>query len=141
MQQKSGGPPINCSYPSDQRGLQGVYPSSADCGLNNSNPAKAESQNMQPKVIFYPHDQHFTSASFTSAESSHIYVTVFLSSLHLWPVSVYYCLLLWSSFCLHISFHHIFLDMSVTFPLQDDNAKSFFRVNFSLWWDFLNVRA
>lgn len=63
MQQKSGGPPINCSYPSDQRGLQGVYPSSADCGLNNSSPAKAESQNMQPKVIFYPHDQHFTASS------------------------------------------------------------------------------
>nr|XP_012779719.1 myocardin isoform X5 [Maylandia zebra] len=51
MQQKSGGPPINCSYPSNQRGLQGVYPSSADCGLNNSSPAKAESQNMQPKQL------------------------------------------------------------------------------------------
>uniref|UniRef100_A0A3B4UI08 Myocardin n=1 Tax=Seriola dumerili TaxID=41447 RepID=A0A3B4UI08_SERDU len=51
LQQKSGGQPVNCSYPSDQRGLQGVFPSSADCGLNHGGSAKAENQNMQPKQL------------------------------------------------------------------------------------------
>ncbi|XP_014189511.1 myocardin isoform X4 [Haplochromis burtoni] len=68
MQQKSGGPPINCSYPSDQRGLQGVYPSSADCGLNNSSPAKAESQNMQPKMSVLPKCQ-VPPPAFSSSDS------------------------------------------------------------------------
>ncbi|KAK2820982.1 hypothetical protein Q5P01_023941 [Channa striata] len=51
MQQKNGGQQVNCSYPSDQRGLQGVYPSSADCGLNHSTSAKVENQNMQSKQL------------------------------------------------------------------------------------------
>uniref|UniRef100_A0A4W6G3H2 Myocardin n=1 Tax=Lates calcarifer TaxID=8187 RepID=A0A4W6G3H2_LATCA len=51
IQQKSGSQPVNCSYPSDQRGLQGVFPPPADCGLNHSSSAKAESQNMQPKQL------------------------------------------------------------------------------------------
>ncbi|CAK6970659.1 myocardin isoform X9 [Scomber scombrus] len=51
MQQKSGGQPLNCSYPSDQRGLQGVFPNSADCGLNHNGSAKAENPNMQPKQL------------------------------------------------------------------------------------------
>ncbi|XP_004569737.1 myocardin isoform X2 [Maylandia zebra] len=68
MQQKSGGPPINCSYPSNQRGLQGVYPSSADCGLNNSSPAKAESQNMQPKMSVLPKCQ-VPPPAFSSSDS------------------------------------------------------------------------
>ncbi|XP_042363940.1 myocardin isoform X4 [Plectropomus leopardus] len=49
MQQKNGGQAVNCSYPSDQRGLQGVFPSSADCGHSGS--AKPENQNMQPKQL------------------------------------------------------------------------------------------
>ncbi|XP_006796998.1 myocardin isoform X3 [Neolamprologus brichardi] len=68
IQQKSGGPPINCSYPSDQRGLQGVYPSSADCGLNNSSPAKAESQNMQTKMSVLPKCQ-VPPPAFSSSDS------------------------------------------------------------------------
>uniref|UniRef100_A0A3Q1CY78 SAP domain-containing protein n=1 Tax=Amphiprion ocellaris TaxID=80972 RepID=A0A3Q1CY78_AMPOC len=51
MQQKSGSQPINCSYPSDQRSVQGVFPSSTDCGINHSSSTKAESQNMQPKQL------------------------------------------------------------------------------------------
>ncbi|XP_044194736.1 myocardin isoform X7 [Thunnus albacares] len=51
IQQKSGGQPLNCSYPSDQRSLQGVFPNSADCGLNHNGSAKAENPNMQPKQL------------------------------------------------------------------------------------------
>ncbi|XP_039991475.1 myocardin isoform X3 [Xiphias gladius] len=51
IQQKRGGQPVNCSYTSDQRGLQGVFPNSAECGLNHSGSAKAENQNMQPKQL------------------------------------------------------------------------------------------
>ncbi|XP_071318255.1 myocardin isoform X6 [Trachinotus anak] len=51
LQQKSGGQPVTCSYPSDQRGLQGVFPGSADCGLNHGGSTKAENQNMQPKQL------------------------------------------------------------------------------------------
>ncbi|GLD75146.1 myocardin isoform X1 [Lates japonicus] len=58
IQQKSGSQPVNCSYPSDQRGLQGVFPPSADCGLNHSSSAKAESQNMQPKMSVLPSPRH-----------------------------------------------------------------------------------
>ncbi|XP_028263989.1 myocardin isoform X3 [Parambassis ranga] len=58
MQQKSGGPPVNCSYPSDQRSLQGVYPGSADCGLNHSGSAKADGQSMQPKMSVLPSPRH-----------------------------------------------------------------------------------
>ncbi|XP_069012340.1 myocardin [Embiotoca jacksoni] len=51
MQQKSSGQPANCSYLSDQRSLQGVFPSPADCGLNHSGSIKAESHSMQPKQL------------------------------------------------------------------------------------------
>ncbi|KAL7372133.1 hypothetical protein ABVT39_010801 [Epinephelus coioides] len=49
MQQKNGGQAVNCSYPSDQRALQGVFPNSTDCGHSGS--AKSENQNMQPKQL------------------------------------------------------------------------------------------
>ncbi|XP_041819221.1 myocardin isoform X5 [Chelmon rostratus] len=49
MQQKNGGQAGNCSYPSDQRGLQGVFPNSTDCGHGGS--AKTENQNLQPKQL------------------------------------------------------------------------------------------
>lgn len=48
MQHKSGGQVVSCPYPSDQRSLQGVFPSSADCGHGGS--AKTEGQSLQPKV-------------------------------------------------------------------------------------------
>ncbi|KAG7239800.1 hypothetical protein INR49_028388 [Caranx melampygus] len=51
LQQKNGGPGVNCSYSSEQGGLQGVFPSPADCGLNHGSSAKAENQNMQPKQL------------------------------------------------------------------------------------------
>ncbi|KAM6963671.1 myocardin isoform 6-T6 [Tautogolabrus adspersus] len=49
MQQKNGGPQLNCSYPSDQRGLQGVFPNSAECGHNGS--VKTENLSMHPKQL------------------------------------------------------------------------------------------
>nr|XP_046233190.1 myocardin isoform X4 [Scatophagus argus] len=49
MQQKNGGQTVNCSYPSDQRSLQGVFPNSADCGHSAS--AKADNQDIQPKQL------------------------------------------------------------------------------------------
>ncbi|KAL6094796.1 myocd [Pungitius sinensis] len=42
MQQKNGGQAANCSYPSDQRGLQGVFTNSTD---------KPGNHNMQPKQL------------------------------------------------------------------------------------------
>uniref|UniRef100_UPI0037E930C2 myocardin n=1 Tax=Semicossyphus pulcher TaxID=241346 RepID=UPI0037E930C2 len=56
MQQKNGGQPVNCSYPSDQRGLQGVFPNSADCGHSGS--AKSENHSMQPKMSVLPSPRH-----------------------------------------------------------------------------------
>ncbi|KAF7661545.1 hypothetical protein LDENG_00259620 [Lucifuga dentata] len=58
IQQKSGGQPVNCSYPSDQRGLQGAFPSSADCSLNHSGTSKADNTNMQPKMSVLPSPRH-----------------------------------------------------------------------------------
>ncbi|CAB1432991.1 unnamed protein product [Pleuronectes platessa] len=51
IHQKSGGQAVNCSYTPDQRGLQGDFPPSTDCGLNHSSAAKADSQSMQPKQL------------------------------------------------------------------------------------------
>ncbi|XP_051272720.1 myocardin isoform X9 [Dicentrarchus labrax] len=56
MQQKNGGQAVNCSYPSDQRGLQGVFPNPADCGHGGS--AKAEIPNIQPKMSVAPSPRH-----------------------------------------------------------------------------------
>ncbi|XP_077959196.1 myocardin isoform X16 [Gasterosteus aculeatus] len=42
MQQKNGGQAVNCSYPPDQRGLQGVFTNSND---------KPDNHNMQPKQL------------------------------------------------------------------------------------------
>ncbi|XP_068439449.1 myocardin [Clinocottus analis] len=50
MQQKSGGQ-VNCSYPSDHRGLQGVF--SATDGS-----AKQDNHNMQPKMSVVPSPRH-----------------------------------------------------------------------------------
>ncbi|XP_026207995.1 myocardin isoform X3 [Anabas testudineus] len=58
IQHKSGGQPVNCSYPPDQRGLQGVFPSSADCGLNHSTSAKTENPTMPPKMSLLPTPRH-----------------------------------------------------------------------------------
>ncbi|XP_047464216.1 myocardin isoform X3 [Mugil cephalus] len=75
MQQKSGSQPVNCSYPSDQRSLQGVFPNSADCGFNHSGSAKAQSQNMQPKMSVLPSPRHVgqkcqvSPPAFSSSES------------------------------------------------------------------------
>ncbi|XP_065805289.1 myocardin isoform X6 [Labrus bergylta] len=49
MQQKNGVLPVNCSYPSDQRGLQGVFPNSAECGHTGS--VKTENHSMHPKQL------------------------------------------------------------------------------------------
>ncbi|XP_068161210.1 myocardin isoform X3 [Antennarius striatus] len=53
MQQKNGGQVVNCSYPADKRGIQGVFPNSSDCGS-----AKAENHNMQPKMSVVPSSRH-----------------------------------------------------------------------------------
>ncbi|KAL6094794.1 myocd [Pungitius sinensis] len=49
MQQKNGGQAANCSYPSDQRGLQGVFTNSTD---------KPGNHNMQPKMSVVPSPRH-----------------------------------------------------------------------------------
>ncbi|XP_029311736.1 LOW QUALITY PROTEIN: myocardin [Cottoperca gobio] len=50
MQQKNGGQAVNCSYPSDQRGLQGVFP--------NSSSAKPDNHNMLSKMSVVPSPRH-----------------------------------------------------------------------------------
>ncbi|XP_075889823.1 myocardin isoform X4 [Nelusetta ayraudi] len=52
LQQKNGGLAVNCSYPPDQRGLQGVFPNSGDCGHGGT--AKSDNPNMQPKMSVLP---------------------------------------------------------------------------------------
>ncbi|XP_029953515.1 myocardin isoform X4 [Salarias fasciatus] len=56
MQPKSGGPPVNCSYPPDQRNIQTF--NSTDCGLNHGGSFKAESQNIQQKMSVVPCPRH-----------------------------------------------------------------------------------
>ncbi|CAG5911424.1 unnamed protein product [Menidia menidia] len=46
----------HCSYPSDQRSLPPLFPSSSDCGLHHSSAAKAE--NLQPKMSVLPSPRH-----------------------------------------------------------------------------------
>ncbi|XP_041671290.1 myocardin isoform X4 [Cheilinus undulatus] len=73
MQQKNGGQPGNCSYPSDQRGLQGVFPNSTDCG--HDGPAKTENHSIQPKMSVLPSPRHaglksqVSPPAFSSSES------------------------------------------------------------------------
>ncbi|XP_069373161.1 myocardin isoform X3 [Paralichthys olivaceus] len=75
IHQKSGGQAVNCSYTSDQRGLQGDFPPSTDCGLNHSSSAKADNQNMQPKISVLPSPRHVgqksqvSSPAFSSSDS------------------------------------------------------------------------
>ncbi|KAM6951706.1 myocardin [Aplochiton taeniatus] len=54
IQQKSGGQPVNCSYPPDQRGLHAVYTNMADGGINHRGPAKATNPTIQPKMTLLP---------------------------------------------------------------------------------------
>ncbi|KAG7491779.1 hypothetical protein MATL_G00007510 [Megalops atlanticus] len=49
-QQKNIGQPVNCSYSSDQRSLQQLFPSSTNNGFNHRDQSKAKSPNMQQKV-------------------------------------------------------------------------------------------
>ncbi|XP_029977394.1 myocardin-like isoform X2 [Sphaeramia orbicularis] len=76
MQQKSGGQLVNCSYPSDQRSLQGVFPSSADCGLNHTASAKSENPNMTPKMSVLSSPRHaglkcqVSTPAFSSSDSA-----------------------------------------------------------------------
>ncbi|XP_032397839.1 myocardin isoform X3 [Etheostoma spectabile] len=56
MQQKNGGLAANCSYPAEQRGLQGVFPNPTDCGHSGS--AKPEHHNVQPKMSVAPSPRH-----------------------------------------------------------------------------------
>ncbi|XP_042162009.1 myocardin isoform X4 [Oncorhynchus tshawytscha] len=51
IQQKNGGQAVNCSYPSDQRGLQSVFPNSTDNGLIHRVNTKAKNPNMQQKQL------------------------------------------------------------------------------------------
>ncbi|XP_078794121.1 myocardin isoform X4 [Oryzias latipes] len=58
MQQRSAVQQGNCSFSSDQRSLQAVFPGSADCGLNPNCSTKAESQSLQPKMSILPSPRH-----------------------------------------------------------------------------------
>ncbi|XP_034715717.1 myocardin isoform X6 [Etheostoma cragini] len=49
MQQKNEGQAANCSYPAEQRGLQGVFPNPTNCVHSGS--AKPEHHNLQPKQL------------------------------------------------------------------------------------------
>ncbi|XP_061611089.1 myocardin isoform X8 [Phyllopteryx taeniolatus] len=48
---KSGSQLVNCSYPTDQRGLQGVYSNTSDYSFNYNGSAKPGNPNMQPKQL------------------------------------------------------------------------------------------
>ncbi|KAM9773317.1 myocardin isoform 12-T12 [Syngnathus typhle] len=48
---KNASQPVNCSYPTDQRGLQGVYSNTSDYSLNHNGSAKPGNPNMQPKQL------------------------------------------------------------------------------------------
>ncbi|XP_057681774.1 myocardin isoform X1 [Corythoichthys intestinalis] len=48
---KNGSQAVNCSYPADQRGLQGVYSNTSDYSLNHNGSAKLGNPNMQPKQL------------------------------------------------------------------------------------------
>ncbi|XP_077482294.1 myocardin isoform X2 [Stigmatopora argus] len=47
----SGSQPVNCSFPADQRGIQGVYSNTSDYSLNHNPSAKLGNPNMQPKQL------------------------------------------------------------------------------------------
>ncbi|XP_019720009.1 myocardin isoform X8 [Hippocampus comes] len=63
--------PINCSYPTDQRGLQGVYSNPSDYSLNHNGSAKPVNPNMQPKMSFLPPPRHVGQKCHVSFNSSH----------------------------------------------------------------------
>ncbi|RVE59970.1 hypothetical protein OJAV_G00194180 [Oryzias javanicus] len=56
MQQRGAAQQVNCSFPSDQRSLQAVFPGSADCGLNPNCSTKPDS--LQPKMSILPSPRH-----------------------------------------------------------------------------------
>eukprot|EP00063_Salmo_salar_P038709 XP_014013544.1 PREDICTED: myocardin-like isoform X4 [Salmo salar] len=76
IHQKNEGQAINCSYPSDQRGLQSALPNSADNSLNHSVNLKSKNPNMQQKIPILPCPQHVgqkcpvSSPAFCSSDSA-----------------------------------------------------------------------
>uniref|UniRef100_A0A3B3CST7 Myocardin n=1 Tax=Oryzias melastigma TaxID=30732 RepID=A0A3B3CST7_ORYME len=56
MQQRAAAQQVNCSFSSDQRSLQVVFPDSADCGLNPNCSTKPDS--LQPKMSILPSPRH-----------------------------------------------------------------------------------
>ncbi|XP_049615625.1 myocardin isoform X2 [Syngnathus scovelli] len=68
---KNGSQPVNCSYPTDQRGLQGVYSNTSDYSLNHNGSAKPGNPNMQPKMSFLPPPRHVGQKCQVSFNSSH----------------------------------------------------------------------
>nr|XP_054591893.1 myocardin isoform X2 [Nothobranchius furzeri] len=75
MQPRSCDQQVDCSYPSDQRNLQPVFPGSADCGLHHNGSTKAESHNVRPKMSVLPSSRHVglkcqgSPPAFSSSES------------------------------------------------------------------------
>ncbi|XP_031417393.1 myocardin [Clupea harengus] len=74
IQQKNVSQSLNCPYPSDQRGLQAIYTSPTDLGLNERATSKAKSPHMQPKMAVMHSPRHpgpkcpITSTAFCSSE-------------------------------------------------------------------------
>ncbi|XP_077357945.1 myocardin isoform X3 [Festucalex cinctus] len=68
---KSASQPVNCSYPPDQRGLQGVYSNASDYSLNHNGSAKPGNPNLQPKMSFLPPPRHLGQKCRVSFNSSH----------------------------------------------------------------------
>ncbi|XP_029559335.1 myocardin isoform X2 [Salmo trutta] len=76
IHQKNEGQAINCSYPSDQRGLQSALPNSADNSLNHRVNLNSKNPNMQQKIPILPCPQHVgqkcpvSSPAFCSSDSA-----------------------------------------------------------------------
>ncbi|XP_052341849.1 myocardin-like [Oncorhynchus keta] len=75
IHQKNEGQAVNCSYPSDQRGLQSALPNSADNSLNHRVNLKSKNPNMQ-QIPILPCPQHVgqkcpvSSPAFCSSDSA-----------------------------------------------------------------------
>ncbi|XP_031655571.1 myocardin isoform X4 [Oncorhynchus kisutch] len=75
IHQKNEGQAVNCSYPSDQRGLQSALPNSADNSLNRRVNLKSKNPNMQ-QIPILPCPQHVgqkcpvSSPAFCSSDSA-----------------------------------------------------------------------
>ncbi|XP_051958369.1 myocardin isoform X2 [Xyrauchen texanus] len=67
LQQKNVGQTVSCSYPSDQRSMQPVYPSPVESNLNPTASSKAKSASIQQKEAILHSPRHVDPKSPTTA--------------------------------------------------------------------------